>query len=283
MSISYRSNPFGIDHTDPRYEWRFWTEGGEINISFLHGTVTYNGTPGVQWKLPGQSPKIAIAVNETIPAGWVEVNCDDFHGRPGTYSYLSISLCDAMQNAVLWADKMPRVKYYYYSVTLNQLRGNIADMPRASTYVYLINAPLLRGVLQDMPQATNNVYLQNLPLINGNTSDLARELTGNLFLSSLSTLTGDVANIGINSGTTRQVFNCNQITGALNVHHDNTLVFYYGNDAVTPAEYDQTVANVVAAGGANGSMRISSRRTSASDADIAALIDRGWTIDDSYR
>jgi len=71
------------------------------------------------------------------------------------------------------------------------------------------------------------------------------------------------------------------VTGDLPVVSTNTPIYFYANPAVTPAEFDATIANCVAAGGTNRTLYISSRRTSASDADKATLISRGWTVNDS--
>lgn len=128
-----------------------------------------------------------------------------------------------------------------------------------------------------IPRVASTLYLENLPGLTGNTSELPR-VANTLYLINLSGLTGTASDLPLNTGTIKWVYKIPNITGALSVVAGNASVYYYDNALVTPAEYDQTIQNVVNAGASNGTLRISNTRTSASDANVQTLRDRGWTI-----
>jgi hypothetical protein len=157
-----------------------------------------------------------------------------------------------------------RMKCYKYGKTFRILSGStalqnstikVSDLPRVTNYLSLSTLPGLTGTTADLPRVTNTLYLHNIP-----------------------GLTGTVIDLPLNTGATRQIFNMSGIAGALPVVSTNTSVYYYSNAQVTPAEYDETIQNIVDAGGVNGTLRISNTRTSASDANIATLQSRGWTV-----
>ena len=198
-------------------------------------------------------------------------------GLPRVTNYLNLTNLSGLTGTV--AD-LPRVTNNLYLVNLSGLTGTTADLPRVTNYLNLNGLSGLTGTVADLPRVTNTLYLYNLSGLTGTVADLPR-VTNNLHLYNLSGLTGTTADLPANAGTTRLIVYLAGITGALPVVPTNTDTRYYGNSQVTPAEYDQTIANCVAAGGAGGTLYISSRRTSASDADVATLRSRGWTVNDS--
>ena len=174
---------------------------------------------------------------------------------------------------------LPRVTHTLSLSYLSGLTGTTADLPRATTSLTLSTLSGLTGTTADLPRVTNTLSLNNLPGLTGTVEDLPR-VTYYLYLNTLSGLTGTVVDAPETTGEKR-IITCISVIGAMSVTTTNTRIDFYGNASVTPAEYDQTVANCVAAGGTGKTLYISSRRTSASDADVATLLSRGWTVNDS--
>ncbi len=262
-------------------------EAGTINI------IT-ESIPELEWTLPDGTKSTATTLNQTIGGGILRMKCYKY-GK----SFQILSGSTATANTPISAKDLPRVTNYLYLYNLPSLTGTASDLPRVTNYLYLYNLPSLTGSTADLPRVAINLSLSTLSSLTGTTADLPRVannlslyslsgLTGTtadlprvanyLYLYSLSGLTGTAADLPSNTGPTRQIIYLAGITGALPVVSTNTNIYYYGNAQVTPAEYDQTIQNIVDAGGVNGTLRISNTRTSASDANIATLQSRGWTV-----
>lgn len=276
----------------PRREWVFEVEAGPISI------VT-GGFQNLQWILPDGSVSTATSLTGNVTAGTVICR----YSGMDSYSRLDISASSskpAMLNTVLNINNLPPVTADLRINGIAGLTGNAAALPRVSTYFYLTNINDFYADAADLPKPSGNLLLQNCPNITGSFADLAQNLssfycagtgltgtTANiprattvLNLNNIPGLTGDAADLPLNSGG-RTVMECPGITGALPVVTTNTTVVYYRNNSVAPEEYDQTVQNVVDAGAINGTLGISKNRTSASDANIQLLRDRGWTVVES--
>lgn len=273
----------------PRREWVFEVEAGSISI-------TTQGFQNLKWTLPDGSTSTAANLTGNVTAGTVICR----YSGMGSYSGLIIkadSSNPAMLNTVLNINNLPPVTASLRITGVAGLAGNAVDLPRVTTSLYLVSIDGFYADAADLPRPGGILLLQNCPNITGSFADLAQSLdsfyctgtgltgttadipraTNVLHLASIAGLTGDVADLPLNSGVRSVVF-CAGITGALPVTATNTSVTYHRNSSVTPAEYDQTVQNVVDAGAINGTLTISKNRTSASDANIQLLRDRGWTV-----
>ena len=169
---------------------------------------------------------------------------------------------------------LPRVTNYLYLYNLQQLTGTIADLPRVTSNLTLYNLQQLTGTTADLPRVTSNLYLYNLQQLTGTTADLPR-VTNTLQINNLSQLTGTIADLPVNTGERRCYIVAN-VTGALSVVATNTPIYFYATGA-TALEYDETVHNCVVAGGLSKILHIGTG-TSAGDADIQTLRDRGWSV-----
>ncbi len=217
-------------------------DAGTINI------VT-EAIPELEWTLPDGTKSTASTLNQTVEAGTLRMKC---------YKY-------------------GKTFQIYTSPAIVNTPILVADLPRVTNRLDLYGLAGLIGTAADLPRVTHTLYLANLAGLTGTVADLPR-VTSYLALSNLAGLTGTAADLPSNTAPIRQIFYLAGITGALPVVSTNTNVYYYGNSQVTPAEYDQTIQNIVDAGGVNGTLRISNTRTSASDANIATLQSRGWTV-----
>ena len=276
----------------PRREWVFEVEAGSISI-------TTRGFQKQQWILPDGSISTAANLTGNVTAGTVICR----YSGMDSYSRFDISASSsnpAMLNTVLNINNLPPVTADLRITGVAGLTGNAVDLPRVSTYFYLNGIDDFYADAADLPRPSDILLLQNCPNITGSFADLAQSLdcfyctgtgltgttadipraTNVLNLNNIPGLTGDAADLPLNSGG-RIVIECPGITGALPVTATNTTVSYHTNNSVAPEEYDQTVQNVVDAGAINGTLGISKNRTSASDANIQLLRDRGWTVVDA--
>lgn len=276
----------------PRREWVFEVEAGSISITTM-------GFQNQKWSLPDGSTSTAATLTGNVTAGTVICR----YSGMGSYSGLIInagSSNPAMLNTVLNINNLPPVTASLRITGVAGLAGNSVDLPRVTSSLYLNSIDDFYADAADLPRPGGILLLQNCPNITGSFADLAQSLdsfycagtglTGTtadiprattvLNLASIAGLTGDVADLPLNSGVRSVVF-CAGITGALPVTATNTAVLYHNNSSVAPEEYDQTVQNVVDAGAINGTLTISKNRTSASDANIQLLRDRGWTVVES--
>lgn len=193
---------------------------------------------------------------------------------PRTINTLTVSGSSLMNGSI--AGIHPDVR----KLTLNRvsITGDTSEVPRDVTYLYLASLTNLTGTIADLPRMNGGtIYLMSLPNVTGTTADVPR-VNSTLYLAALPGLSGPVSDLPNNLGE-RSVHNCQLVTGALSMSSGNSPVMYFGNAAVTPAEYDQTIQNVVDAGRTgNNIFNIDSTRTSASDANIELLRSRGWTV-----
>jgi hypothetical protein len=132
------------------------------------------------------------------------------------------------------------------------LTGTTADLPRVTYYLHLYTLSQLTGTIVDLPRVTNYLLLYALPGLTGTTADLP-------------------ANTG-----ERRCYLVANVTGALSVVATNSPIYFYSTGA-TALEYDETVHNCVVAGGLSKTLHIGAG-TSAGDADIQTLRDRGWSV-----
>ena len=173
---------------------------------------------------------------------------------------------------------LPRATNKMHLNTVTGLYGDLSDLPPVMESVQLLSLPLVYGNIASLGGITKYLYIQSDPLVVGDVQDLP-PCTDTLNVTSMDGITGDFGTVPTTAPT--HMFRKCPLTGALAISNNNTIIEFYGNDSVTPAEYDQTIANCVAAGGTGRTLYISSRRTSASDADVATLRSRGWTVNDS--
>jgi hypothetical protein len=237
--------------------------------------IGITGADNLAWTFPDGSTSTASRPIKTVTAGVTVIRCDDF-AKNGLRCII-YNTATALASTRIPAITLPNFRYSCECYG-DFLSGDIARFPKVSYRLVLENILAMTGTIANAPMTTFNFYIINANL-SGNLSSISNTIT-NISLASLPNVTGTASSIP-SVTTTKKLYRCLQITGALSVVSSNDTIYFYGNSAVSPAEYDQTIANCVSAGGTGKTLFISSRRTSASDADKATLISRGWTVNDS--
>lgn len=243
--IPTRYNRMGLD-THHRTRWVINHGAGVLDIEI-------NNSDNLLWTFPDASTSTLARPQKTVTAGTTIVTCNDF-SKNGLLCYL-YATATALTNNKIPAKSLPDFRYLFYCAN-NFLTGRPSDIPRVSNTLFLYGDGI-SGAITELPRVTSVCYVFNLPSLTGSATNMP-------------SVTGE-----------KRLYSCAQITGSLPVVSTNTPIYYYGNSAVSGAEYDTTIANCVATGATNKTLFISSRRTSASDVDKATLISRGWTVNDS--
>jgi len=220
--------------------WEIPVSSGNINIATV-------GFQNLRWTFPDGSTSTAASINQTVAAG--VITCEYVGLLNGQ---LTINNSSALASSIMRAIDLPRVTNTLSLNILPGLTGTTADLPRVTTTLYLNNLPGLTGTTADLPRVTYYLQLNTLPGLTGTTADLP-------------------VNVG-----ERRCYNVANVTGALSVVATNTPIYFYATGA-TALEYDETVHNCVVAGGLSKTLHIGTG-TSAGDADIQTLRDRGWSV-----
>ncbi len=242
--------------------WVIPVSAGNINIATV-------GFQNLRWTFPDGSTSTAASINQTVAAG--VITCEYVGLLNGQ---LAINNSAALASSIMRAIDLPRVTSSLTLNNLSQLTGTTADLPRVISTLQLSTLPGLTGTTADLPRVTYHLYLSNLPELTGTTADLPK-VTSYLILNILPGLTGTTADLPANTGERRCYIVAN-VTGALSVVATNTPIYFYATGA-TALEYDETVHNCVVAGGTGKTLHIGTG-TSAGDADIQTLRDRGWSV-----
>ena len=240
--------------------------------------INISGATNLLWQFPDGSTSTVARPAKTVTKGTTTITCDDFSASE-VEVYIYGASSSALASYPIPIKSLPALTYRLFA-NANGLTGTTADLSRVTNYLSLNNLSGLTGTTADLSRKIGSLTLTDLSGLTGTVADLSRVIYS-LNLNNLPGLTGTTADLPANTGPTRRIIYLAGITGALPVVSTNTDIRYYGNDSVTPAEYDQTIANCVAAGRTGGTLYISSRRTSASDDDVATLRSRGWTVNDS--
>lgn len=223
------------------HTWQIQCVAGTVNLQTV-------GFENLLWTLPDGSTSTATTINQTVTAG-----------------ILTCRYTGLVADSRLTIYNSPAISY----ATINSI-----DLPRVKTRLEIYNLSGLTGAISDLPDVSYRLALSGLPSLTGTTADIPR-VTSVLFLISLPGLTGPTTGLPANTGEIR-IASDPLVTGALAVTPTNQYIQFYGTGA-TPKEYDQTVQNIVDGGMTNGTLIIGAG-TSAGDANIQTLRDRGWTV-----
>lgn len=218
--------------------------------------ISITGASGLLWMFPDGTTSTSTRPLKTVLEGTTVVRCNNF--SINGLGVIIRATDTAIQTSSLKLINLPNIRYTFQCLKPNILVGDISLFPRI-TYLFSIASTqnYITGDISRFPRINNWVELANLNY-----------------------LVGDISTIYPNTAA-KVIRNCALLTGSMGIVSTNNPIQFYANASVSPAEYDQTIANCVSAGGMNKTLIISSRRTSASDADKATLISRGWTVNDS--
>jgi len=269
-----RFNPLGRKRRSFT-RWAITHGAGVLDIRIVN-------VPNLLWTFPDSSTSTAERPQKTVTAGTTVITSSNFAG-PATQLifYPSTALAST---PIKIADIPNFTVYLNWQPGSDYAVGTAAAFPRVSTTLYIGSNVPVSGSIRDLPRVNYNLYLiSNNNSMVGTPAEIPK-VSNVLYLNAIPGLTGSVAALWTNISGELRVTNCG-VTGILPIHPSNTIISYHSNPNTSPTNYDQTIANCVAAGasGAGHALHISSRRTSASDANKATLISRGWTVTDSYQ
>ena len=174
---------------------------------------------------------------------------------------------------------LPRVTYYLDLYNCRLITGELKDLPKLTYYLNLNNCSLVTGDLSELPRLTNALDLNGCSLITGSLKDLPA-LTYYLRLNGCLLINGSLADLP----AVTYYFDlggCPLITGAYTqVSGDNvpTTTILTGT-GLSATDMDNTLIAYAATTKNGGSFTATNKnRTSASDAAVETLVNRGWTI-----
>lgn len=290
--IPIRYNRMGVDYHN-KTKWEINHGAGVLDIEIT-------GAGGLVWAFPDGSTSTSTRPIKTVTTGKTIIRCNDFSLNgiqinirssstaigvkgipllelPDLRNILTVSVANCLYGNIAYFPKISN--QIIFTRVQHEIWGNIKDFPRVINSIQLYETSNIIGNAYDVPRVSNYLFLSGMPLLSGNITDLP-QISNFLFLDSLPEIYGDIGYFVGNYGE-KYISTMPNIAGDMNILSTNNPVGFYNNSSVSASEYDQTIANCVSAGGLNKTLYISSRRTSASDADKATLISRGWTVDDS--
>lgn len=215
--------------------------------------------------------------------------------------YLNLYNCKNVTGSL--SDLGGKITYYLNLYNCKNITGSLSDLGgKLTNYLNLYNCANITGSLSDLGgKLTNYLNLYNCTNITGSLSDLGGKLTTSLSLHNCTHITGSLADLGGKLTTSLNLSDCPNITGSLSdlggkltnylnlSGCQNITGVYYGNSypttvnlsntGLTAAEMDQTLINFNAGTTKSGTFTATGMtRTAASDAAVAGLTAKGWTV-----
>lgn len=173
-----------------------------------------------------------------------------------------------------------RITHYLGLYNCHKITGSLSDLGgKVTYYLNLYRCAKITGSLSDLGgKITYWLNLAGCQNVTGDLSDLNGGITGCISLSGCKNITGDLSVLGGRITNTLSLYNCSEITGVYSGDSYPTSV-NLSNTGLTAADMDQTLINFNAGTTRTGKFTATGMtRTAASDAAVAGLISRGWTV-----
>ena len=162
----------------------------------------------------------------------------------------------------------------------NALKADLSDLGgKITNELSLYNCTNITGDLADLGgKITHTLSLYNCTNITGDLADLGGKITHTLSLYNCTNITGDLADLGGKVTNTLRLDNCTNISGVYSgIAYPTTINLSY--TGVSAEEMDQNLINLNENTSKKGTFTANGMsRTAASDAAVAGLISKGWTI-----
>ena len=274
-------------------------------IPLTHGAGTFNfgitnGT-GVRWVFPDGTTSTAAQPNVVVTAGVTRAYCNnwsasnlqlndgntnanfkgklsDFRGKL-TY-YLNLAYCSLVTGSL--ADLQGKITSYLGLAYCSLVTGSLADLQGKITYyLELAYCALVTGSLADLQgKITFYLSLTNCTLVTGSLADLQGKITYYLSLANCALVTGSLADLQGKLTYWLDLGGCALVTGVYTpVGTGTPTTTVLSNTGLSTADMDNTLIAYAAATKNNGSFTATGMtRSAASDAAVATLTGRGWTI-----
>ena len=160
------------------------------------------------------------------------------------------------------------------------ITGDLADLGgKITNALSLYNCRNITGDLADLGgKITNTLSLAECSNVTGSLADLGGALTYFLDLSRCSNITGSLADLGGALTYFLNLVSCKKITGVYSgIAYPTTINLSY--TGVSAEEMDQNLINLNENTRKKGTFTANGMsRTAASDAAVAGLISKGWTV-----
>ena len=192
--------------------------------------------------------------------------------------YLSLYNCKNITGSL--ADLGGKITYLLSLYNCQNITGSLSDLGGKITYyLSLDNCQNITGSLSDLGgKITYYLSLYNCKNITGSLADLSGKITYLLSLYNCKNITGSLADLGGRITHYLSLYNCKNITGVYSGNSYPTNV-NLSNTGLTAADMDQTLINFNAGTTKSGTFTATGMtRTAASDAAVAGLIAKGWTL-----
>ena len=210
-------------------------------------------------------------------------NCKNITGSladlGGKITYL-LSLYNCQNITGSLSDLGGKITYYLSLDNCQNITGSLSDLGGKITYyLSLDNCQNITGSLSDLGgKITYYLSLYNCKNITGSLADLSGKITYLLSLYNCKNITGSLADLGGRITHYLSLYNCKNITGVYSGNSYPTNV-NLSNTGLTAADMDQTLINFNAGTTKSGTFTATGMtRTAASDAAVAGLIAKGWTL-----
>ena len=180
------------------------------------------------------------------------------------------------------SDLQGKITHYLDLSNCANVTGDLSDLQGKITYyLNLFNCAHVTGDLSDLQgKITYLLSLSNCANVTGGLSDLQGKITYYLNLLNCAHVTGDLADLQGKITTSLILYNCANVTGVYTpVGAGTPTITALSNTGLSATDMDNTLIAYAAATKNNGSFTATGMtRTAASDAAVATLTGRGWTI-----
>ena len=243
---------------------------------------SWNNPDGRRWVFPDGTESTAERPTVTLATGGtVRLYSDDFAGN--------YTLNDNNTGSIYvgsLADLQGKLTYYLNLGNCSNITGSLSDLQgKLTNMLSLYNCSNIVGSLADLQgKLTYFINLANCLNITGSLADLQGKLTYYLNLANCLNITGSLSDLQGKLTSYLQLSNCTNITGIYTPTGSALPTqTYLDNIGVSTADMDSTLINyanqAVAINKNNGTFRASGMtRTAASDAAVATLVGKGWTV-----
>jgi len=252
------------------YEWAY-------PIPMAAGTMDFTITngQGILWVFPdGTTSTSAHPAKVLASAGtcWLYLT---------NWGASNLQITDANTNTKYTGNlaDLPPLTYYLSLSGCSLVTGSLADLPPLTNTLSLSGCSLVTGSLADLPPLTYYLDLYGCSLVTGSLADLP-PLTYYLSLGGCSLVTGSLADLPPLTNTL-SLSGCSLVAGVLSPH-TSLKYCYLAGTGVSQSDMDQTIINLATNNTqTGGALTTNGTRSAASDAAVATLRARGWTVDGS--
>jgi hypothetical protein len=234
---------------------------GLMDISIGNGNDIF-------WYLEDGTTSTADRPAVTLGTGVSYLFCSNFQDS-------GVQLRDNGTNSLLVGDlsDLPKLKSFLYFSGCGNLTGNIENISLLEDYLNVLNASLITGDIINLSKLSGYLSLFGCTSVYGDVSAL--NLCSNIILVNCNLVTGDIGTL-VNAQYGFNLLNSG-VSGILNPHANLANINLAGT-AMTANDTDQSLINLDTNTSVVGTITTAGNRTATSDAAVASLIGKGWTV-----